>query len=243
MRYERQRKVIGTLGQDKLKNSAVCIIGCGGLGCPIALYMAASGIGKITLIDNDIVSLSNLHRQILFGEKDIGLPKVDVARNSLLLLNSHVEVVSIKDNVTADNVDKYIPGHDLIIMGCDNLPTRYVINDACCAMQIPFINASVLGDEGTITFFDVAHGCYRCIFPDPLSDQMIPPPDKVGVLGALAGVIGTATATMGIEILVGQRKNYLNKIFVFDALSLEMKSFLFLKDNHCSSCSSCHHIL
>jgi len=243
MRYERQRKVIGTLGQEKLKKSAVCIIGCGGLGCPIALYMVASGVGKITLIDDDVVSLSNLHRQILFAEKDIGLSKVAAAKNSLVQLNSHVEIVTVNDRVTAGNVEKYIQGHDLIIIGCDNLPTRYAINDACCVMHIPFINASVLGDEGAITFFDIKNGCYRCLFPDSLSDKVIPPPDKIGVLGALVGVIGTSTATMGIEILIGQEANYINKIFVFDSLSLEMKSFSFSKDNYCSSCSSDHHTL
>lgn len=243
MRYERQRKVIGMLGQEKLKKSAVCIVGCGGLGCPVALYMVASGVGKITLIDDDVVSLSNLHRQILFGEKDIGLPKVDVAKNKLHQLNSHVDIVTVKDRVTAVNVEQYIQRHDLIILGCDNLSTRYAVNDACCAMQIPFINASVLGDEGAITFFDIANGCYRCLFPEPPPEHVIPSPDKMGVLGASVGVIGTAAATMAIEILAGQKANYVNKIFVFDSLTLEMKSFLFSKGNDCTSCSSYHHTL
>ncbi|ELG2268044.1 HesA/MoeB/ThiF family protein [Salmonella enterica] len=236
-RYERQCKVIGLTGQEKLKNSSILIVGCGGLGCPVALYATSAGIGKITIIDDDIVSLSNLHRQILFGENDIGLSKVTVAKEKLLQINSEIKIIDINDRLNVNNADEYISGHDLVIVGCDNIATRYVINDICCKKHIPYINASVLGDEGAITFFDITHGCYRCLFPDIPTDNSIPLPDNVGVLGPLVGVIGTSAATMAIEVLIGNEFNYINKIFTFDSKTLRMKAFPFSADKHCNNCS------
>lgn len=236
-RYDRQSKVIGNEGQNKLKNSSVFIVGCGGLGCPISLYMATAGIGKITLIDDDVVSLSNLHRQILFGENDIGFPKVDIAKKQLLKLNSNVEIINITEHLDNNNVEDYISAHDMVIVGCDNFVTRYIINDACCKMNIPYINASVLGDEGSIIFFDVANGCYRCLFPNAPSEKIVPLPKDVGVLGSLVGVIGTAAATMAIEILIGNKINYINKIFTFDSLTLRMKDYPFSRNEDCCSCA------
>lgn len=236
-RYNRQLKVIGSTGQISLEQSSVFIVGCGGLGCPISLYLASSGVGQITIIDDDIVSLSNLNRQVLFGEDDIGLPKVDVAKEKLLKINSHVKVNGINDRLNEYNAMKYIHGHDLVIIGCDNLPTRYVINDVCCKIQKPYINASVLGDEGSIIFFDIAHGCYQCLFPKPPTKNTIPLPEDTGVLGPLVGVIGTVTATMVIEILIGNKFNYINKLFTFDSQTLKMKELPFSKEDSCISCS------
>lgn len=235
-RYIRQVNVIGHLGQELLSKSSVVIIGCGGIGCPISLYITSSGVGRVTIVDNDVVSISNLHRQILFDEYDVGLPKVDVARGKLERINSNVEIISVNDYVNIDNVDDIISGHDLVIIGCDNLSTRYILNDACCRIGIPFINSSVQGDEGSISFFDITNGCYRCLFPDPLSEHIIPRPEETGVLGAMTGVIGTATATMAIEILIGNESNYINKIFNFDSLTLKMKSFDFSKELMCETC-------
>ncbi|CAI2161199.1 Molybdopterin-synthase adenylyltransferase [Serratia fonticola] len=236
-RYGRQIKVIGNDGQKKLKEASVIIIGCGGLGCPISLYMATAGVGKITIIDNDIVSLSNLHRQILFGDSDIGLLKVDIAKKQLLKLNPNIEIISISERLNVSNVEKYIENHDMVIVGCDNLETRYIVNDACCNMRIPYINASVLGDEGSITYFDVNNGCYRCIFPSAPKEKLIPLPEDMGVLGPLVGVIGTTAATMAIEILIGNKLKYINKIFTFDSLTLRMKGYPFTKDKCCLSCA------
>ncbi|OKO99479.1 HesA/MoeB/ThiF family protein [Xenorhabdus eapokensis] len=236
-RYDRQIKVIGNEGQRKLKKSSVLIVGCGGLGCPISLYLSTAGVGKITLIDDDVISLSNLHRQILFGENDIGMLKVDVAKRQLLKLNSDIEIISINDRVNINNVEGYIDNHDIVIVGCDNLETRYIANDACCKMHIPYINASVLGDEGSITYFDIDNGCYRCIFPSAPKDKLIPSPVDIGVLGPLVGVIGTTTATMAIEILIGNKLKYINKIFTFDSLTLSMKGYPFSKNEYCCGCS------
>lgn len=235
-RYIKQLKVIGWSGQEKLSKSSVFIVGCGGLGCPVSLYIVSSGIGKVTIIDDDVVSLSNLHRQILFDENDVGLSKVGVACEKLKRINSSVEISPINDRLCINNIEQYINGHDLIIVGCDNLSTRYIVNDACCKMHLPFINASVLGDEGSITFFDITHGCYRCLFPDTLSDKIIPLPEEIGVLGSMVGVIGTATATMAIEVLIGNKSNYINKIFNFDSLTLQMKTFPCSKEDSCQFC-------
>ncbi|MBD2794386.1 HesA/MoeB/ThiF family protein [Xenorhabdus sp. 42] len=236
-RYDRQIKVIGNDGQEKLKKASVLIIGCGGLGCPISLYMSTAGVGKITLVDDDVVSLSNLHRQILFEEDDIGKLKVDVAKRKLLKLNSNIEITGINDRINASNSANYVDNHDIVIVGCDNLETRYIVNDTCCKMGTPYINASVLGDEGSIAYFDIVNGCYRCIFPNAPKDKLIPLPADIGVFGPLVGVIGTATATMAIEILIGNELKYINKMFTFDSLTLKMKGHSFSKDECCRSCS------
>lgn len=236
-RYGRQVKVIGNDGQKKLKEASVVVIGCGGLGCPISLYMATAGVGKVTIIDNDVVSLSNLHRQVLFGDSDIGMLKVDVAKRQLLKLNPNIEIISVNDRVNVNNVQRYIESHDIVIVGCDNLETRYIVNDACCNMKIQYINASILGDEGSITYFDIDNGCYRCIFPNVPKDKSIPLPDEMGVLGPLVGVIGTITATMAVEVLIGNKSKYINKIFTFDSFTLRMKGYPFSKDVCCLSCS------
>jgi len=235
-RYIRQVKLIGEEGQEKLKSSSVLIVGCGGLGCPISLYMATAGVGKLTLIDDDVVSLSNLHRQILFGFNDIGMVKVDIAKKKLLDLNPRMEITSINERLDINNVKRHISNHDLIILGCDDLDTRYIVNDACCDMNIPYINASVLGDEGSVTYFDIVNGCYRCIFPDAKSNNLTPRPEDIGVLGPLVGVIGTATATMAIEILINNESYYVNNMYVFDSLKLKMKGYSFEKSHSCISC-------
>jgi len=235
-RYARQKKVILDCGQDKLKAASVLIIGCGGLGCPVALYLATSGIGSITLIDDDVVSLSNLHRQVLFSENDIGLSKVEVAKRKLETLNSEVTIKTIDYRLDSNNSKEIIDKHDLVIVGCDNFPTRFVISKTCNELDIPYINASVLGDEGTIAFYDNIHGCYQCMNPDLKSLENIPAPSEIGVLGSMVGVIGTATATMAIEIIIGNQTNYLNKIFSFDAITLNMKSFEIEKNNFCKLC-------
>lgn len=235
-RYVRQEKVLGQKGQDKLAKSSVCIVGCGGLGCPISLYITSSGVGSITVIDDDTVSLSNLHRQILFNEHDIGLSKVRVASEKLQKINSSASIIPVYARLNERNIEEYIQNHDLIIVGCDNLPTRYIINDACCKLNIPFINASVQGDEGSLAFFDIQHGCYRCVFPETPPADILLSSEDAGVLGAMVGVIGTVAATMAIEILTGNKKSYINKIFRFDSLTLRIKTFPFAQDELCQSC-------
>lgn len=235
-RYARQKQVIHDSGQRKLKDSSVLIIGCGGLGCPTSLYLASSGVGKLSLMDDDVVSLSNLHRQILFSEQDIGKSKVKVAQEKLKCLNSDVDITAIDFRIDESNAIETIREHDLVIVGCDNFWTRFIVSNACYQLQIPYINASVLGDEGAISFYDNINSCYQCNNPDFESLNNIPKPSDIGVLGAMVGVIGTSTATMAIEILIGNQTNFLNKHFVFDALTLQMKSFDIEKNDTCELC-------
>jgi len=235
-RYERQIKVIGSAGQDRLGGSSVFIVGCGGLGCPIAIYLAASGVGNITIIDDDVVSLTNLHRQIIFKESDIGLPKVAVAKKYLSDLNSEVNIFAIKDRLNKDNSKKYLEGVDLVVVGCDNYATRYDVNDACSKLGQRLVNASVLGDEGNVSFFDMKNGCYACDFPEAPPSNSIPLPGDVGVLGSLAGVVGTMAATMAIEILIGNEINYVNKIFTFDSVSFRSAILPLEKNTFCKTC-------
>jgi molybdopterin/thiamine biosynthesis adenylyltransferase len=236
-RYVRQEMVIHKAGQHKLQNSSILIIGCGGLGCPIALYLASSGVGKLTLMDDDIVSLSNLHRQVLFTEQDIGEKKVTIARDKLKLLNSEVNISALDYRLDERNALHEIMEHDLVIVGCDNFWTRFIVSNNCYQTQTPYINASVLGDEGAISYYDNNNSCYQCNNPDYESLNNIPKPDDIGVLGAMVGVIGTAAATMAIEVLIGNQENYLNRHFVFDALTLQMKSFEIEQNDTCKLCS------
>jgi len=209
----------------------------GGLGNPVSLYLATAGIGRLTLVDDDVVSLSNLHRQILFTENDIGLSKAEVAGKSLRHRNTDVEIISVNDRLTAENADKYVYGHDLVIIGSDNLDSRYLVNDMCCRYRIPFINASVLGGEGEFTFFDIENGCYRCVFPEKPPENSIPLPEDIGVLGTSVGVIGTVAATMAVEVIIGNKEYYINKLFVFNSIKLSMKAYCFSKDDNCPACS------
>ena len=235
-RYARQKKIIGSIGQDKLTKSSVLMIGCGGLGCPISLYLVASGVGHITLIDDDVVSLTNLHRQVLFGEEDIGLKKVDVAKTKLNAINSHVKVTAISRRLMSDNARGIIEGHDLVIIGCDNFDTRFLVSELCHLLSINYINASVLGDEGAIAFYDNDNGCYQCSTGPKEELSIIPTPNDIGVLGAMVGVIGTLTATMAIEILTGNSDEYINKIFTFNSKNLNVKSYFLEKNVNCHLC-------
>ncbi|PMH07982.1 hypothetical protein BCU75_14475 [Vibrio splendidus] len=235
-RYSRQVKVIGNEAQEQLQKSSVLIIGCGGLGCPISLYLSTAGVGSLTLVDDDIVSMSNLHRQVLFGEDDIGLSKVEVASTKLKKLNSNVNIADYHTRLNKENSSSIIDGHDLVIIGCDNFETRFIVSESCQRLQVPYINASVLGDEGAITFFDVQGGCYQCLYPDLDVLNVIPTPSSIGVLGPMVGVIGASASTMALQILIGKKEKYLNKIFSFDSDTLLMKSFYYDKNENCINC-------
>lgn len=237
-RYMRQYSIIGVEGQDKLNNSSVAIVGAGGLGCPISLYLVAGGIGKITLIDNDNVDLSNLQRQVLFGEEDIGSPKVEVAKKRLKAINSRLNIVIHQNRLTKSNAESYLKGHDLVIDGCDNYDTRYLVNDVCCQLNQKFLSASVLTNTGQSAYFDIQNGCYRCLFPEPPPSYLSPNCAEAGVLGALVGVIGTLAATMAIDILLGNVETYRNKFYTFGSLPLKLQEFKYSKDASCPSCVS-----
>ena len=234
-RYQRQFPIIGLDGQAKLKHASVCLIGCGGVGCPVALYLAAAGIGEITLIDNDIIEYSNLQRQVIFREKDVGQSKVSQAKKELSALNSEVTVNAMNTRLTVENARKLLAGYNLVIDGSDNFKTRYLVNDVCCHLHVPFISASVLQTQAQLFFSDTQTGCYRCIFPEVADQIAVPNCSESGVIGSVVGVIATIAATMAIQYLVGETVES-NKLHVFNSETFSLKPYVFRQQKNCPAC-------
>src|SRR5579885_191130 len=183
-------------GQLKLLESKALLIGAGGLGCPTALYLAAAGVGTLGIIDYDAVDLSNLQRQILHSEQEVGNPKAESAARRLKGINSDIKIVPILERLSRDNVMRIIADYDIIVNGCDNFPTRYLINDACVFAKKPLVDGSIFRFEGQVTVFNSAAGgpCYRCLYPEPPPPEMAPSCSEAGVLGMLCGIIGSLQA-------------------------------------------------
>ncbi len=204
MRYDRQIKldVVGISGQEKLRNSSVLIVGVGGLGCPAAQYLAGSGIGKIGLMDHDKVSITNLHRQVLYDEFNIGKPKALVAKEKLQRLNSEIELVAIEEALTIENAEMFFDQYDLILDGTDNFETKYLINDACILTGKPWIYASVYKNEGQLSVFNYQDGpSYRCLFPKTTRQEVSC--EATGVLGVTPGILGMLQAAEVLKIILG----------------------------------------
>ncbi|CAM4230301.1 HesA/MoeB/ThiF family protein [Gillisia limnaea] len=204
MRYDRQIKldVVGISGQEKLRNSSVLIVGVGGLGCPAAQYLAGSGIGKIGLMDHDKVSITNLHRQVLYDEFNIGKPKALVAKEKLQRLNSEIELVAIEEALTIENAEMFFDQYDLILDGTDNFETKFLINDACILTGKPWIYASVYKNEGQISVFNYQDGpSYRCLFPKTARQEVSC--EATGVLGVTPGILGMLQAAEVLKIILG----------------------------------------
>lgn len=182
------------------------------------------------------MSLSNLHRQILFSEADIDIPKVYVAKAKLKAINSTAKIDAIWDRLTLKNAQNLIANHDLVIMGCDNFETRILVSKMCRDNDVKYINASVLGDEGNIAYYDNQHNCYMCNTPSNDDLLQIPDPMSVGVLGPMVGVIGTMAATMAVEVLIGNDAPYYNRIYTFDSRTLKIKDFPLEKSINCTVC-------
>jgi len=228
LRYSRHISLpqMGKEGQIKLMKSSILIVGVGGLGSPTIAYLAAAGIGKIGLIDNDKVEKSNLQRQILHNETDIGKMKVDSASNKIRLMNSNIEVVTYSKKLEKENALEIIDNYDLIIDGTDNFPTRYLISDACEILDKTWIYGSIHQFEGQITTFNYQGSPnYRDLFPDPPPSDMVQNCEEGGVLGVLPGMIGSMQATEAIKLLLNLGKNLSGKLLVYDALTMNTKSF------------------
>ncbi|MDH4386911.1 MAG: molybdopterin-synthase adenylyltransferase MoeB [Caulobacter sp.] len=224
---------IGGPGQQKLKAARVLIVGAGGLGSPAALYLAAAGVGRITLVDPDRVSLSNLQRQILYVESDVGRPKTLAARDHLGDLNRHVEVIACNQALDPDTAAGLVAGHDLVLDGCDNFETRFAVSDACVAAGLPLVSGAIGRWTGQVGVF-AGRPCYRCLVPDL-------PPDAetcqaVGVVGALAGVIGALMALEAIKLIVGAGRPLTGRLLIHDALSAETRTVLVGPDPACPCC-------
>ncbi|HEY8119794.1 MAG TPA: molybdopterin-synthase adenylyltransferase MoeB [Myxococcota bacterium] len=240
--FERYRRHLnlpdfGLEGQRKLLGARVLLIGAGGLGCPLALYLTAAGVGRIGLIDDDVVDTSNLQRQVLYGTADVGKPKVDVALARLRALNPDVEAVGFRTRITSENAFELMRDWDVIIDGTDNFPTRYLSNDACVLLGKPTVYGAILRFEGQASTFDARRGpCYRCLFPEPPPPGAVPSCAEGGVLGILPGVIAMIQATEAVKLITGIGEPLIGRFLHYDALSMRFSEFRFAKDPDCPVC-------
>ena len=239
-RYARHillREVGGT-GQAKLKAARVLIIGAGGLGAPLALYLAAAGVGTIGLVDNDVVELSNLQRQVIHGEASVGRKKVLSAKEALLRVNPLVTVTTYAMRVAPENVEALVNDYDIICDGTDNFATRFLVADACVAAHKPLVSAAVLRFEGQISTFKPHEGgpCYRCLYPEPPPEGLVPPCSEAGILGSVTGVMGTLQATEVIKEITQIGQSLSGFLLVWDALASEFRKIKLKKDPACPVC-------
>jgi molybdopterin/thiamine biosynthesis adenylyltransferase/rhodanese-related sulfurtransferase len=228
---------VGEVGQAKLLNAKVLMVGAGGLGSPSAYYLAAAGVGTIGIIDNDVVDLSNLQRQILHTNDRIGMPKVESAKLTLQGLNPDVHVIPYQEKLTSKNIMEIIKDYDIIVDGCDNFPTRYLVNDACVLAKKPNVHGSIFQFEGQATVFYPGKGpCYRCLYPEPPPAEMAPSCAEAGVLGVLPGLIGTIQALETIKLILGKGETLVGKLLCFNTLTMEITTLLLKADPACPMC-------
>jgi sulfur-carrier protein adenylyltransferase/sulfurtransferase len=239
-RYSRHLLIpeVGEEGQLKLLESKVLLIGAGGLGSPAALYLAAAGVGRLGIVDADVVDESNLQRQVLHATADLGTPKVDSARAALEALNPDVDVVGYRERLTSENVDRILgESWDVIVDGADNFPTRYLVNDASVWHDIPVVHGSIYRFEGQTTVFKPGSGpCYRCLFPQPPPPELAPSCAEGGVLGVLPGVIGSLQANEALKLLLGIGEPLVGRLLLFDALAGEFNEVAIRRDPDCPVC-------
>ncbi len=239
-RYSRHiiLKEIGVKGQNKLMNAKVLIIGAGGLGAPIAMYLAAAGVGTIGIADADEVDLSNLQRQIIHATADVGKAKVQSAKETIEAMNPEVKVNTYRTFVSADNILELIRDYDFIIDGTDNFPAKFLINDACVMAQKPFSHAGIIRFQGQLMTYVPKQGpCYRCVFRNPPPKDAVPTCKQAGVVGAMGGVIGSLQAMEAIKYIVGQGQLLTGTLLTYDALSMSFRRVPLPKDT--SSCPVC----
>lgn len=228
---------VGLAGQERLKQARMLCIGTGGLGSPIALYLAAAGVGTLGLVDFDVVDDSNLQRQIAHSTADIGRPKVESARDRLIGINPFLDVVLHGEGITRDNVRAIVRQYDVIVDGTDNFPTRYLVNDACVLEGKPLVFASIFQFEGQATVFNHADGpCYRCLYPEPPPPGMVPSCSEGGVLGVLPGVIGVIQATEAVKIILGKGRTLSGRLLLYDALDMQFREVKLRRDPECPAC-------
>jgi adenylyltransferase/sulfurtransferase len=227
---------VGSSGQRKIISSSVLIIGAGGLGSPVALYLALAGVGKIGIVDFDIVDRSNLQRQILHVTESVGIPKVESARQRLAAHNPNVEVVTHEEPITSENAFRIIEPYDYVVNGADNFATRYLVNDASYLLKKPLIDGSILMFDGQATTYVPGKGCYRCLYPAPPPPGMVPSCAEAGVLGAMCATIGSIQATEVLKLILGVGEPLVNRLLLYDALSLEFRVVKVRRDPSCPLC-------
>jgi sulfur-carrier protein adenylyltransferase/sulfurtransferase len=239
-RYSRHLLIpeVGVEGQQKLLEAKVLLLGAGGLGSPAAVYLAAAGVGTLGIVDDDVVDLSNLQRQIAHTTDRIGVPKVDSAEETINALNPDVEVVKHQVRLDASNIMDILPGYDVVIDGLDNFPTRYLLNDASVRLKIPVVSAAILGFDGQLSVFAPYEGpCYRCLFPEPPPAELAPSCGANGVLGVLPGTMGLLQATEAVKLVIGQGEPLIGRLLLYDALAASFTEVKVHRDPECPICS------
>ncbi|MFZ2114786.1 MAG: molybdopterin-synthase adenylyltransferase MoeB [Solirubrobacteraceae bacterium] len=239
-RYSRHLLIpeIGSEGQQKLLDAKVLLLGAGGLGSPTALYLAAAGVGTLGIVDDDVVDLSNLQRQVIHSTQRVGIPKVDSAEESIHALNPDVKVVKYPVRLDASNIMEIIEGYDVIVDGVDNFPTRYLLNDATVRLKIPVVSASILGFDGQLSVFKPYDGpCYRCLFREPPPAELAPSCGANGVLGVLPGTMGLLQATEVVKLILGIGDPAIGRLLLYDALAATLTEVKVHRDPDCPICS------
>lgn len=228
---------VGMEGQKKLKAASILLVGTGGLGSPLGLYLAAAGIGRLGLVDFDVVDESNLQRQIIHGTKDVGRLKVESARESILDINPHVQVDVYNTALTSENAMEIIAKYDMVIDGTDNFPTRYLVNDACVLLGKPNVYGSIFRFEGQASVFWAEKGpCYRCLYPEPPPPGMVPSCAEGGVIGILPGIVGLLQANEGVKLILGKGTALIGRLLLFNALDMKFRELKLKKDPTCPVC-------
>ena len=229
---------VGEKGQEKLLKAKVLLVGAGGLGAPAGLYLAAAGVGTLGIVDDDVVDVSNLQRQVIHNTKRVDMPKAESAALTIADLNPDVKVITHQLRLNRDNVLGIIKDYDLIVDGTDNFQTRYLLNDASLMLRKTVINASIFQFEGQVTVFKPFEGpCYRCLYPEPPPPGMAPSCNEAGVLGVLPGVVGMIQATEAVKIILGVGKPLIGRLLQYDALGMKFREFRLPRDPKCVTCS------
>jgi sulfur-carrier protein adenylyltransferase/sulfurtransferase len=230
---------VGMEGQKKLKAASVLLIGAGGLGSPVGLYLAAAGIGRIGIVDFDVVDYSNLQRQIMHSTKDVGRPKLDSAKERLEGINPFVKIETHELRLSSENALALFAQYDIVVDGTDNFPTRYLVNDACVLTGKPNVYGSIFRFEGQASVFATSDGpCYRCLYPEPPPPGLVPSCAEGGVLGILPGIVGTIQANETVKLIIGKGEPLIGRLLLFDALKMKFREMKLRKNPECPVCGS-----
>jgi len=228
---------VGEKGQAALLDARVLLLGAGGLGAPAALYLAAAGVGTIGVVDADVVDASNLQRQVIHNTKRIGQPKVDSAAETITALNPDVNVIKYQERLTSENVDRIFDDFDVIVDGCDNFPTRYLVNDASVMKKKPVVHGSIFRFDGQVTTFMPFVGpCYRCLYPEPPPPHLAPSCQEAGVLGVLPGIIGVIQATETIKLILKKGEPLVGRLLTYDSMNMTFRTLKLRRDPECPMC-------
>lgn len=239
LRYSRHLIMpeVGMPGQLKLKEASVLLVGTGGLGAPVGLYLAAAGIGRIGLVDFDVVDFTNLQRQVIHGTKDVGRKKLDSAADRMLDINPHVQIDRYEVALTSENAMDILKPYDIVVDGTDNFPTRYLVNDACVLLKKPNVYGSIFRFEGQSTVFAYPGGpCYRCLYPEPPPPGLVPSCAEGGVLGILPGLVGMIQATETVKLILGSGEPLVGRLVLYDALAMRFRELKLRRNPECPVC-------